>query len=152
MKASDENGRGNGVGGRIRALRKTLDLTAGEFGQKVGVDASTVARWEQGAAVPTQPDLAKVWKALNVDLNWLLVDSYRPGYLNEVRVQNGRVVDPLIFTGGRETQDAVKIVTHYRAMDPDDRAFVNKVFDSVLESPREPEVIDVTPGSPVRRK
>jgi len=148
MKASN----GSGVAARLRALRKTLELTAGEFGRKIGVDASTVARWEQGAALPGQPDLAKVWKALNVDLNWLLVDTYRPDYLAEIRVQNGKVVDPLIFTGGRETRDAAKIVTCYRAMDADDRAFVNKVFDSVLETPKEPEIVDVTPGSPLRRR
>ena len=39
----------NNLAARIRALRKSLDLSQASFASRVGVDQSNVSRWERGA-------------------------------------------------------------------------------------------------------
>lgn len=141
-------------GKRIRGLRKVLRLSAGEFGRLVGVEASTIARWEQGITEPTHSELAKIWQNVRVDLNWLVTGGNRPNYLSEIQVQNGQLVEPLaaVPAARRVTAEETRLLNEYRAMAPHDRAFVQKVFESVRELPPEPAAIDVTPAGRIRRR
>lgn len=56
----------------IQKLREEQDLSLRAFAEKVGVDFSTVWRWETGAQAPTLAKLRKVATAFDVPVSSLL--------------------------------------------------------------------------------
>lgn len=56
---------------RIRKLRKTLELTQREFAEKIGMKANTIATYEMGRAVPSDPTINNICKEFHVNEQWL---------------------------------------------------------------------------------
>lgn len=55
----------------IKERREELGMTQTELAQKVGVEQSSVARWERGATSPTAANLMKLSQVLNCTLDRL---------------------------------------------------------------------------------
>ena len=64
---------------RIRSLRKALELTQEEFGERLGLTGYRVSDVETGRTVPTAFLLAAIREAFEVDADWLLTGSGSPG-------------------------------------------------------------------------
>ena len=63
----------NDIGGRIRALRESLDMTLEQVGDIVGVGKSTVRKWETGAIANMRRDkIAGLAKALHTSPAYLM--------------------------------------------------------------------------------
>ena len=56
---------------RIRKLRKHLDLTQKEFGDRIGVKQNTVAQYEMGRNVPIDSVISLICREFNVREEWL---------------------------------------------------------------------------------
>lgn len=56
---------------RIKELRKTLDLTLEEFGNKIGVTKTTISRIENGVNSVTNQMLTSICREFNVNEEWL---------------------------------------------------------------------------------
>lgn len=56
---------------RIRALRKTKGLTQLEFATELGMKQNTIATYEMGRAVPSDPTISNIVRAFNVNEVWL---------------------------------------------------------------------------------
>lgn len=56
---------------RIRKLRKALDLTQREFGERIGMKANTIATYEMGRATPSDPAVNNICKEFHVSEAWL---------------------------------------------------------------------------------
>lgn len=56
---------------RIASERKMLGMTQGELADELGVDTSTIVRWESGGSV-SQSALIQMRSLFGVDLDWLL--------------------------------------------------------------------------------
>lgn len=56
---------------RVCAERKNKDLTQVELAKELGVDQSTVVRWEAGGSIP-QEKLVMMRALFGCDLDWLL--------------------------------------------------------------------------------
>ena len=56
----------------IRKLRRALDITQRELAEKLGVERSTVAKWEEGKSKPRAEMLAKIAQVLNCSVDELL--------------------------------------------------------------------------------
>lgn len=56
---------------RVCAERKNKDLTQVELAKELGVDQSTVVRWEAGGSIP-QEKLVMMRTLFGCDLDWLL--------------------------------------------------------------------------------
>lgn len=56
---------------RLRKLRKTLDLTQREFGERIGVKGNTIAQYELGRNEPIDAVLSLICREFNVNENWL---------------------------------------------------------------------------------
>lgn len=56
---------------RLKKLRKTLDLTQREFGERIGVKGNTIAQYESGRNEPIDAVLSLVCREFNVSENWL---------------------------------------------------------------------------------
>lgn len=60
---------------RIRELRKAQNLSQQELAVKLGVDRSTIAKWETGAHSPRTYKLKQLAKILDCSLEELLPGS-----------------------------------------------------------------------------
>lgn len=56
---------------RIKKVRKTLDLTQKEFGERIGVKGNTIAQYELGRNKPVDSVLALICREFNVNEKWL---------------------------------------------------------------------------------
>lgn len=56
---------------RIKALRKSLDLSQSAFGDRLGVKQNTVATWESGARTPSDAIIKSICREFGVDEVWL---------------------------------------------------------------------------------
>lgn len=64
------------IGNRIKSRRKELELTQEQVGNIVGVNKSTIQRYENGLIKELKmPVVQAIANALNVDLNWLVLKS-----------------------------------------------------------------------------
>ena len=56
---------------RIRKLRKTLDLTQKAFAERIGMKSNTIATYEMGRAIPSDPAINNICKEFGVREQWL---------------------------------------------------------------------------------
>lgn len=78
MKASTDS-RPDSTGARIRARREAQGLTLQQIAQKIGVDKSTVQRYENDAiAAVKQPVIAAIASALSTTADYLLCKTDDP--------------------------------------------------------------------------
>lgn len=64
------------IGNRIRIRREQLGLTQQELGDALGMNKSTIGRYEKGQISTIKcPILQSIAYALNVDPNWLALKS-----------------------------------------------------------------------------
>lgn len=56
---------------RIKKLRKYLDLSQKDFGEKIGVGTSHVSQWERNLSMPSSKALIGM-AHIGVNINWLL--------------------------------------------------------------------------------
>ena len=57
---------------RVRGLRKALGLTQRQFGERLGVNRSTIANLELGRSIPRIPLLRLMCEMFGVSEDWLL--------------------------------------------------------------------------------
>ena len=64
------------IGNRIKLRRKELGLTLQQLGDKIGVEASTVRKWENNIIQNIKTDkVSKIASALNVPISYIINDS-----------------------------------------------------------------------------
>lgn len=56
---------------RIKKLRRTLDLTQQEFGDRIGVKRNTIATYEGGRSAPIDSVISLICREFNVNEEWL---------------------------------------------------------------------------------
>lgn len=56
---------------RIRKLRKALDLTQKDFAERIGMKSNTIATYEMGRAIPSDPTINNICKEFSVNESWL---------------------------------------------------------------------------------
>jgi len=61
----------NGIGQRIKELRKILGLTQKEFANRIGKSTISIAKWEAGDRTPDESTLKLISKEFNVSEEWL---------------------------------------------------------------------------------
>lgn len=56
---------------RLKTLRKALDLTQQEFADRIGMKQNTIATYEMGRAIPSDPAVRSICREFNVNEEWL---------------------------------------------------------------------------------
>lgn len=56
---------------RIKQLRKALDLTQTEFGEKIGVKGNTITNYENNLRAPSDAVVLSICREFNVNEAWL---------------------------------------------------------------------------------
>lgn len=80
MKIYDYNGKKNISGPKIKAARKSCQLTQEQFAAKlqlsgITIERDSISRIEIGTRFVTDYELKVISKILNVSLDWLLSDD-----------------------------------------------------------------------------
>lgn len=57
---------------RLKELRKNLDLTQTEFGDRIGISLAAIQNWEYGKTQPTPKFLKLISTIFNVNYDWLI--------------------------------------------------------------------------------
>lgn len=81
---------------RIRKLRRYLDLTQKEFGERIGVKGNTVATYEGGRNDPIDSVVSLICKEFGVNEAWLRTgegEMFAPAPTNELEVLAERYPD-----------------------------------------------------------
>jgi repressor LexA len=81
------------IGGRLKELRKKLDLTLEALALKCGVSTNTVWRWEQDKQIPTTALLERLASSLRTTENFLLGKTDDPLPTPYYLVDGGTGVD-----------------------------------------------------------
>lgn len=93
MKTSEKD-----IGKRIKALRKSENLTQTEFGEKIGVKGNTVTGYENGTRRPSDSVINYICLIFHIDQTWLrtgeggedvvyLPDSSQQDELSQIRLK-----------------------------------------------------------------
>ena len=59
------------LGEKIKKLRKELDLTQREFGERIGIKGNTIAQYELGRNEPIDAVISLICREFGVNENWL---------------------------------------------------------------------------------
>ncbi len=60
---------------KLKLARQQKGFTQGQLARRVGSDSQRISKYERGVMVPTTPILIKIANALEVSLNYLLLDA-----------------------------------------------------------------------------
>ena len=60
---------------RLKNLRKQAHLTQVDVAEKLGISQPAYASWERGIKKPTQENLVKIAKILNISIDYLVGNS-----------------------------------------------------------------------------
>lgn len=61
----------NTIGGRVRKLRKSADLTLEKFGERIGITASSCSTIESGKSNPSDQTIRSICREFGVNELWL---------------------------------------------------------------------------------
>jgi len=128
---------------RIKKLRKVLDLTQREFGERIGVKPNTIATYEIGRNEPIDAVISLICREFNVDENWLRTGEGEM-FLETPDTAMGRLAKEL---GLDEFMQGV--VSEYLKLNVDQRKVVRDFVYKIAEQPNgEPAapVFAVVPG------
>lgn len=89
---------------RIRKLRRELDLTQQEFGDRIGVKRNTIATYEGGRSTPIDSVISLICREFNVNEEWL-----RAGIGEMFRASPSEALDALADEYGLTHGDYVLI-------------------------------------------
>lgn len=78
---------------RIKKLRKALDLTQREFGERIGVKGNTIAQYEVGRNEPIDAVISLICREFDVNETWLRTGE------GEMFVQKSRSDEISAFVG-----------------------------------------------------
>ncbi len=92
-----------GVGARIRQVRREKGLTQGDLAEAVGVSRSAVAQWETGRAGQLSANLSRIAGVLEVGVEFLLHGEDK------------------LASGGAGSSDEWALLRLYRECPPEDR-------------------------------
>lgn len=112
---------------RLKQLRKYLDLTQTEFGEKIGVKGNTVTNYENGRRTLSEQTIKSICREFNVSYAWL-VEGIEPMFSE---TDNTTMLIDRILAGENET--AKSIFKAFARLSESDWQIVEKIIDSINE-------------------
>lgn len=134
------------IGGRIKKVRRELELTQTEFASRLGLTQNTVTRYETGDRNPSTAVLSLIVKAYGVNEEWL-----RTGEGEMFIAAPSGVLNALAQEYGLRQKDYV-LIEKLVKMSPAERDGIFRFMQDVVDGARgcgaDPDA-QVFPGSPV---
>jgi len=123
------------IGQRIEARRVELDLTMQEVADKMGVDKSTVQRYEKGKIKRIKlPVIESFASALCVNPNWIIGKSDCKLLAPAERAAENMSVKPIAKSAPSLSKEEAELLRKFNALDDRGRAAVLNVLNHEYES------------------
>lgn len=129
------------TGDRIKKLRRELDLTQKEFGERIGIKGNTVAQYELGRSNPIDAVLSLICREFNVREEWL-----RTGDGKMFKPKPSDILDQLADKYQLSNSDYV-IVEKFLSLSPEMRKGLFDFFHEITAA-----LDEVNPAAPAYRK
>lgn len=113
------------TGDRIHFLRNNLQLTLQELGDKVGVGASTVRKWETGLIQSIRTDkIQKLAAALNTSVDYLMGWTDNSVNIGSVGTNNGVIGQNSgeLHVSEEYSKEEVELIRVYNVLSVKDRS------------------------------
>lgn len=110
---------------RLKKIRKALNMTQAEFGEKIGLSQNTIANYECGRRALTEQTIRSVCREFNVNIEWLLKGK-EPMFI-EIDKMDALIAKML--AGQNET--AVQLFKAFAELDESDWQIVQKIIDNL---------------------
>jgi len=109
------------LNGRLKQLRKKLELTQDEFGQRIGITGSAISKLESGASGITEQLLKAICREFKVDYIWLTTgESDKEGddkmFFNEPE-SKAAILDAILHTESDFARNVFDVFLRYTKED-----------------------------------
>ena len=122
---------GNKLNERIKILRKRLDLTQQEFGERIGIKRNSVALIENGRNTSEQTIFA-ICREFNVNEEWLrfgIGDMYKP----EPKIDELAYLMGMFISNNDESTTRAKIIKAMLSLDDDGWKFIEGLVERIAK-------------------
>lgn len=126
---------------RILKLRQFLKLSQGAFGEKIGVSASAVSRYEKGEMLPSDSVIISICNVFNVNQQWL---QYGHGSIF-IEKSSTDAIDQLMVG---DNEFAKSVMRAFASMDDDAWKALQHVVKSLVEN-KGSQLLENIPMTPI---
>lgn len=125
------------IGERIKQLRKALNLTQAEFGQRLGTVANMVSMWEKGMRIPNERQMILISSVYNIRREWL---ENGTGEMQEQPAENDELAQYLAGMMYDEAPSVLKsFLTILARTTPEEREVLAKIISETISHYTESE-------------
>ncbi len=103
-----------GVGARIKLVRRDKGMTQGDLAQAVGVSRSAVAQWETGRAGQLSANLSRIAGVLEVGVEYLLHGEDKHGSNMAASADEWALLRLYRECGGEDRQTLLRLARRLR--------------------------------------
>lgn len=89
------------IGENIKKYRKNMKITQKQLADKINKQDKTIQKYEKGDIIPPVPVLEEIANALNISIEELIIDNYKPDYKLKHEIE---ICQKAINTFGEYTQ------------------------------------------------
>lgn len=105
---------------RIKAIRKHLNLTQTQFGERIGIKQNTIAAYESGIRIPSEAAIVSICREFNVNRHWL-------------ETGEGDMFNPESDSANDQYPPIIRAVLNsYSRLNPSEQAAFCKFLDGVV--------------------
>lgn len=127
---------------RIKKLRKVLDLTQREFGERIGVKPNTIATYEIGRNEPIDAVISLICREFNVSEHWLRTGEGGDTAMFVERTKDDELSSFMNELMAEESSDfRRRLVTALARLKPEQWDALEAVALSLLEPPTPPTTL-----------
>lgn len=127
---------------RIKKLRKVLDLTQREFGERIGVKPNTIATYEIGRNEPIDAVISLICREFNVSEHWLRTGEGGDAAMFVERTKDDELSSFMNELMAEESSDfRRRLVTALARLKPEQWDVLEAVALSLLEPPTPPTTL-----------
>ena len=118
------------IGSRIKEIRKSANLTQGEFGERCGVTFSAISFIERDKNIPSEQTIRAICNEFNVNRYWLETGEGDPYQYKETKQD---LIDQIRVVMKGESEVAVAIVCAVASMPTE---YLEAFYDRLQEQLR----------------
>lgn len=111
---------------RIKQLRKELNLTRAQFGERLGVSGDVINNLERGRVEPKEPIIKLICKEFNVNYQWLTKGE---GDKIDSEEQEAQEIIDSVMTGDNEFSK--KVLVAFAKMSEDQWKLIKNIIEQI---------------------
>ncbi len=135
---------------RIKAVRKSMQLTQKDFGSKIGVKPSTITAYETGLRSPTESVVMAICHEFNVDKTWLETGEGEP-FIDTTSQTLEKITQRY-----NESNIFRAVLDAYAQLEPDEQAalehYISMLSDAIAKGENAETVNPATVGDQLQGK